>query len=227
MTLLRSHTFDDRYCDGYGRRGPVSVWIFSAVHEGRRVVLFPPSIVSYSLTVREKEHWKDRIAARIDKRIDALSAENSNIMERIKEAARERALDSLGISTLDKRAERTKQQISSLEKEEARTYREIAAKLRGVPLRDVQDECYGIDREISAAVEKRQALHEDELLAESEMGQEILSLRQEKENLLDTVWLATSGKQIKDLWEKVDALLGNTQTELQRKAMKIPPVEEN
>lgn len=41
MTLLRSHTFDDRYCDGYGRRGPVSVWIVSAVHEGRRVVSFP------------------------------------------------------------------------------------------------------------------------------------------------------------------------------------------
>ena len=41
MTLLRSHTFDDRCGGGYGRRGPVSVWVFSAVHEGRRVVSFP------------------------------------------------------------------------------------------------------------------------------------------------------------------------------------------
>ena len=41
MTALRSHTFDDRCCDGYGRCGPVSVWTFSAVHEGRRVVSFP------------------------------------------------------------------------------------------------------------------------------------------------------------------------------------------
>ena len=40
MTLLRSHTFDDWYCDGYGRRGPISVWNTSAVHHGRRVVSF-------------------------------------------------------------------------------------------------------------------------------------------------------------------------------------------
>jgi hypothetical protein len=183
--------------------------------------------MSYSLTVREKEHWKDRIAARIDKRIDALNAENGKIMEQVKEASRERALDSLGISTLHKRAERLKQQKSSLEEKESKTYREIAAKLRGVPVREVTDSRYGIASEISEAVEKRQTLHEDELLVESEVGREILSLRSEKENLLDTVWLATSGKQIKDLWEKVDSLLGNTQTELQRKTMEIPPVEEN
>ncbi|MCA9120721.1 MAG: hypothetical protein H6822_35915 [Planctomycetaceae bacterium] len=52
-------------------------------------------------------------------------------------------------------------------------------------------------------MKRRQAVHEDELLAELERGQEIVRLRQEKEDLLDTVWFATSGAQIKELWSKV------------------------
>ncbi len=226
MSALPSHTTDIASGDGCGRCLAVPVWI-SAVPNGWRVFLLPPFAMSYSLTVREKEHWKDRIAARIDKRIDALNAENGKIMEQVNKAARERALDSLGIGTLHKRAEHLKQQKSSLEEKESKTYREIAAKLRGISVREVTDSRYGIQSEISEAVAERQTLHEDELLAESEAGREILSLRSEKENLLDTVWLATSGKQIKDLWEKVDSILGNTQTELQRKAMEIPPVEED
>ena len=40
-------------------------------------------------------------------------------------------------------------------------------------------------------------------------------------------WLATSPKQIKDLWKKVDDMLGGEQTELQREALAIEPVEES
>ncbi len=70
------------------------------------------------------------------------------------------------------------------------------------------------------------AVHEDELLVESELGQLVLKLRQEKEYLLDTVWLACSAKQIKELWGKVAELLNDEQTQLQRAALTIAPVEE-
>ena len=73
---------------------------------------------------------------------------------------------------------------------------------------------------------RRQAVHEDELLAEGEIGQRIMKLREEKDNLLDTVWLATSPKQIKELWSKVADLLGDDQTQLQRDALAIVPAEE-
>ena len=89
-----------------------------------------------------------------------------------------------------------------------------------------KDHTYRYDHEVDNAVNRRQAVHEDELLAESEIGQRILKLREEKDNLLDTVWLATSPKQIKELWSKVADLLGDDQTQLQRDALAIVPTEE-
>jgi hypothetical protein len=52
------------------------------------------------LTVTEKEHWKDRIARRIDRMIDALWGEDPNLEERIDREARQQALDSLGLAEL-------------------------------------------------------------------------------------------------------------------------------
>ena len=46
-------------------------------------------------------------------------------------------------------------------------------------------------------------------------------LRQERDNLLDTIWLATSSQQIKDLWKKVVVLLGDEQTHLEKEALAI------
>jgi len=147
-------------------------------------------------------------------------------MEQLKESARQRALDSLGISSLQQRLDRTQQQQSSLESKEQKTKREMLAKIRAVPLRQLSESgYYNIDAEVSEAVEKRQSIHEDELLAETPRGRNILTLRVEKENLLDTVWLATSSKQIKELWQKVDEMLGGQQSPLQREALAIEPVE--
>ena len=67
---------------------------------------------------------------------------------------------------------------------------------------------------------------EADILAESDLGRRVLSLREEKENLLDTVWLATSSSQIKELWEQVNTLLEITPTALEDKALKIAPVQE-
>ena len=103
----------------------------------------------------------------------------------------------------------------------------MLAKVRGVQPDDLDDYyCYRQDAEVSNAVKRRKAVHEDELLAESEFGHQVLKLRQEKESLLDTVWLACSAKQIKELWGKVAELLGDEQTQLQREVLAIEPVDE-
>jgi hypothetical protein len=49
----------------------------------------------------------------------------------------------------------------------------------------------------------------------------------EKENLLDTIWLATSTSQLKTLWTKVSDLLGSAPTQLERDALAIPALDAN
>ena len=69
----------------------------------------------------------------------------------------------------------------------------------------------------------RQAVHEETLLREHDLGRQITQLRLEKENLLDTVFLATSPTQIRSLWGQVSDLLGDELSQLQRAAMQIEP----
>ena len=59
-----------------------------------------------------------------------------------------------------------------------------------------------------------------------ELGRQILRLRAEKDRLLDTVWLARSPAQIRQLWTKVGELLGDELTHLEREALAIAPAEE-
>ena len=46
------------------------------------------------------------------------------------------------------------------------------------------------------------------------------------QHLSDTVWLATSAIQVKELWKRVGILLGEEDTALQKDALSIPPVEQ-
>ena len=103
----------------------------------------------------------------------------------------------------------------------------MLASVRGVSVDDL--DCYSRVHdhpEIQAAIGKRQALHEEELLAGNELGRQVLRLRAEKENLLDVIWLATSPVQVRQLWTKVAELLGEEPTHLEREALSIPPAGE-
>jgi hypothetical protein len=183
------------------------------------------------LTVSEKQHWKDRIARRIDKKIEAIKAESPNLIDRIQKQARDRALQSLGIAEQERELESITQQKEALEKREERAQKEMLARVQGVPVEDVR-ECGGYYgggnyQEVTNAIECRQAVHEEEFLAEDPLGQKILALRREKEELLDTVWLATGATQIRQLWAKVAELLGEPQSPLQTEALAIEPPAED
>jgi hypothetical protein len=229
MTAHRSHTIADLYCFGYGRCGLIAVWNMSAVPTGAASSFFPLFVIMGNcLTVAEKEHWKNRITKRIDAQIDAICSEAPEFMAEVNQAAKARALESLGIADLQRRLDRFEHQEEVLEAKREKTYREMLAHIRGVPSRQLPDVSrYGSDAEIADAVSKRQSVHEQDLLRETLRGRRILVLREEKDNLLDTVWLATSPKQIKDLWRKVNDLLGGEQTKLQQDALEIEPVVEN
>ena len=121
-----------------------------------------------ALTVTEKEHWKDRISRRIDKRIEALEAADPNLMDRIHRDARQRALQSLGLAQWQDELDNIEREKERLEKRSKLLLRSMLAHVRGVPVDDLEDTCYGYHREeeVKSAVAKRQKVHEDELLGE-------------------------------------------------------------
>ena len=82
------------------------------------------------------------------------------------------------------------------------------------------------NNEVENAIKARQSIHEDDLLAECEVGRRVLTLRKERESLLDVVWLSTSPIQIREIWSKLSDLLGDEQTQLHRDALKTTPVQD-
>jgi hypothetical protein len=103
----------------------------------------------------------------------------------------------------------------------------MLARIRGLAVEDVEARYFGsLDPEVTTAINKRLAVHEEELLAEHELGRRVLELRAQKDNLLDVVWLATSPTQVRELWARIGKLLGDEPTALEREALAIPPASE-
>jgi len=179
-----------------------------------------------SLTVREKEHWKTRITARIDRAVELLCANNSDpgLLERIRQESRKQAVQSLGIAEHQEKLEQIEKDKEALERKERDSVAAMIAILTGTPREDVGYARRG-DFRIEDAIKKRQSIHEEELLAADPTGQKILELQREKEELLDTIWLATSPKQVKELWQHVIDLLEQPPTPLQKQALEIEPMK--
>ena len=55
------------------------------------------------LTVTEKEHWKDRLAKRIERKIEVLKASDPGLFTRLNREARVQTLQSLGLAELSRR----------------------------------------------------------------------------------------------------------------------------
>lgn len=180
------------------------------------------------LSVSEKDYWKERIAKRIDQRIETVVAKTDpTLLQRVEKDAQVRAYKSLGIDGQQRELDAIRKQKEEIEQRERRLCAEQSAIVNGTSIEKAMEagDYYHRDS-VEHAVDTRARALESEILAESEIGRQVLSLREEKDNLLDTVWLATSSSQIKELWADVNALLEITPTALEEKALKIAPVEE-
>jgi len=182
-----------------------------------------------AVTVTEKTHWRDRIAKRIDRRIETLVAkQDPTLLQRVSEEARKQAYTSLGIDAQQREFEDIQKQKEEVERRERRLRAEQRAAINGTSVDEELDRggySGRYDYQVEEAVTARAKALEADILAESDLGKQVLALRSEKDNLLDTVWLATSGSQMKELWEQVNALLEMTPTALEAKALAIDPVE--
>ena len=182
------------------------------------------------LTVTEKSHWRDRIAARIARAVERIKARHPALFDRV---ARQ-ALSSLGLADAYAELEAIKADEVALARRKKQAQRLMIATLRGTPVDEVADSFsiryvseLALPHEVAEAITRRQSAHQDQLLADDPIGREIARLEAEKDRLLDTVWLAASPTQIKQLWTKVGELLGDEPTTLERDALAIEPARED
>jgi len=175
------------------------------------------------LTVAEKKDWKERLSKRIDRPIEVITAEDPQLLDRVRGEARQRALESLGLADNQRELDDIRKQREKLDEREEELKNQLLARVKGVHPNEVGS-TYGCDTEVNKAIRPRVEAHEEQLLKDSDVGRRIVELRREKDNLLDTVWLATSSAQIKELWGKVATLLRDEPTPLGRDALAIAPV---
>lgn len=177
-----------------------------------------------SLTVREKEHWRERIGKRIGSAIEKLKiSDSSGVLREVEQKAVEEAKRSLGLSELIERMDELSDRRKQLDERLAAVDAAMRKRL-GAPESSSYYHAVGLPHWIQAKIDDRAKVHRTPLLQASEFGRELLRLEREKEELLDTVWLSTSSKQIKRLWAEVAELLNIEQTDLQKKAAEIEPV---
>ena len=177
------------------------------------------------LTVTEKEHWKDRLSRRIDRRIDAIAAEEPQFLDSVKAQARQIAIASFGLADTYRELVAVQQEKSRIVDREEELARQLLIVIRGTdPSRG--SAAYCVESYLNEAIKTRVEVEQESLLLKSQLGRRIVELRREKDNLLDTVWLATSSQQIKDLWTKVGELLQDEPTRLEREAIALPSIAE-
>ena len=187
-----------------------------------------------SLSVAEKNHWRDRIAARIARAVERIKAHHPALFDRVRREAHAEALRSLGLDAMYAELEAIRAGEAELARRKKFAHRAMLAALRGVPVDEVSDNFgvrFGVDlplpTEAFEAIARCQAAHQDRLLADDPVGREIARLGVEKDGLLDAIWLAVSPSQVRTLWSKVGALLGDEPTQLEREALAIGPVAES
>ena len=152
-----------------------------------------------TLTVAEKYHWRDRIAARIAKAVERIRARHPALFDRVAREAHARALASLGLTEAYAELEAIRAEEATLARRRKQAQRAMIAALRGQPIDEVADSInvrsggeLALPYEAAEAIARRQATHQDQLLADDPVGREIAKLEAEKDRLLDTVWLAAT-----------------------------------
>jgi hypothetical protein len=144
--------------------------------------------------------------------------EDPGFRERLKKQASEEAQIALGIRELVKRDEQIQSEQTRLEEESAELRRRIVAVVTNVPPSSLGTRnCSRWDWE--RVLDKRAAVERRRLMEASPLGKKILALKKEQDELVDTIFLATSAKEVKTLWQRVSELLSSTNTPLQEAAL--------
>jgi hypothetical protein len=114
--------------------------------------------------------------------MELLTAHAPGLRERIRDWARQRAVQWLGRAAIQAELDTLRAQKQELERRERQAHRALLAAVRRLPIAAVEDSVHDPPPEVSIALQQRQTIPEDELLVEDPLGQQLLQLRQEKDN---------------------------------------------
>lgn len=177
------------------------------------------------LTVKEKEHWKERIEKKIDQAIEkAYRDEGNGMREAIRQQAKTRVMKHYGLEDYMRRYSSRKAQIEELQSQQLRASEEASKPFESTSSYYCWSERHSL---IVGVIDRAVKGVEKEILQESEFGRKILRLERERDELIDTIWLATSPVQIQSLWKDFSALLTEELTELQKQALTYEPLDDS
>src|SRR5579871_5513627 len=132
-TVPCSRFASESHANAWTEGGTSTMLPSSPAHSPRYLFLHQENVMP-SLTVTEKEHWNERIAKKIDKKIEAITAAEPGLLERIQRQAHQRALGSLGLAEIQTKLDTIASQTKELEKCEKRAHRAMLAAVRRVPI---------------------------------------------------------------------------------------------
>jgi hypothetical protein len=140
----------------------------------------------------------------------------------IEKRSRERVVERYGIQEVHSEREKLQQQIDAFHERLENLDRTIVQMLRDQGVTKGSRPYFSLENFLDS---ETLAIRR-EILQEFEIGRRIVQLQDEQEQLLDTVWLATSSVQIRNLWQDMMAILGESTTELQQQALSYTPATE-
>ncbi len=169
-----------------------------------------------AITITEKQHWKERIESKINKRIDQIRLLDSKLFQHLDEQSRSAAITQANLAAEFSRLAQLDKDEAELKSNQNEILNTIHAALCG---KDTSYSHYNCRGNIEEKLRRLKVTHLEELMRQHEQGREVLKLNSERDNLLDTVWLATSPKQVIALWQKVVNLLDGESTEMQKQIL--------
>lgn len=178
------------------------------------------------LTVTEKNHWKERITKKLDRAIDRLWAEEAGLKSRLTEKARKLVREKypdLPFAELEEVENRQSQLLKETESLEARKIAMSRTILQKLSRSSATYSDYHIRDSFKKLMEKMESVELQEVMETDPIGRQIKELENEKEELLDTVWLATSSAQVKQLWSRFLTVLDEKPTQMQKEAIEMEP----
>lgn len=178
------------------------------------------------LTNKEREHWQDRIYAKIKLASDQLIQHfEPDFRERLSEKSSELARELLGVGDQFRCLEERQQKLAELEREFERQKSNINQECDQLyeqigDLIQLPHDCfhstYRLEKEINSKLDDLGLKKQTELMNQTELGQKLLELEAEQQALIDLLWLAKNPKQVSELWDKLNEALNQAQDFIRR-----------
>lgn len=170
-----------------------------------------------ALSVTEKQELIKLMRERVATRVKAIESEHEHDIRAIEGRARKEAIRTMGITKalddLDVFARQIAALQSKLDALELRTHKKIDPD---------NTSSYNVRNQIDRLVDEAARTRRDDIVARTTWGRDIKRLEEEQLGIKTALLLATSGRQVKELWQRFTNIIGDeSQTDLEIAGLEI------